>query len=148
MNGVIASDECFTAFNQMKLKKTDRFIIFKLTDDQSRIEVEKRGGPDASFDDFVAALPDKETRWAALALSVQTKSGATDPHRLIFVSWVSSGSPIRAKMMHAASKAALKGGLEGLSGEIHASAVGELQFEEVYLKAGGVLPATGLPAAA
>ena len=40
--GVTASDECFTSFDQMKLKKTDRWIVFKLSDDQRQIVVDSR----------------------------------------------------------------------------------------------------------
>ena len=108
----------------------------------------RRGGRDASFDDFAAAMPPGECRYAILSLSVKTKSGATDPHRLLFVSWCHDDSPTRAKMMHASSKSALKKGLSGLSEEFCASSHEELKFEELYLKSGGVPPCVPPPAAA
>ena len=138
MNGVTATAECFTAFTEMKLRKTNRFIVYKLSQDERNIEIDQRGESDASFDDFVSVLPSDACRYAVLALSVETKSGATDPNRLLFVSWCPSGAHIRAKMMHAASKAALKNGLSGLSNEYSAGNPGELAYDEMYLKAGGV----------
>ena len=147
MNGVAAAPECFTAYEEMKMRKTDKFIVFKLSDDLRQIEVEKRGGSDASFEDFVAAMPPGECRYVVLSLSVTTKSGATDPHRLLFVSWCHDDSRTKAKMMHASSKSALKKGLSGLSEEFCASSHDDLTFEELYLKSGGVPPCVPPPAA-
>ena len=73
MNGVTATPECFEAFEQMKMRKSDRFIIYKLSEDEHRIEVDQRGGRDGSFDTFVASLPADECRYAVLAITVTTK---------------------------------------------------------------------------
>ena len=121
----------------MKLRKTDRWIVYKLSDDERSIEIDQRGGRDGTFDDFLARLPRDQCRYAVVALTVTTKSGATDPHRLLFVSWVGREAKVRGKMLHASSKAALRRGLSGVNEEYHFGSVADLNFEEMYLKAGG-----------
>jgi len=92
----------------------------------------------ADWAEFTAQLPEDGCRYAVLSFSVMTKTGVIDPHKLVFFSWCAENASVRAKMMHAASKAALRQGLSGVSSnEIHAGSDASLEFAQVYAQVGG-----------
>lgn len=48
-SGVGADDECVNVFNELKLRHTYKYIIYKISDDKSSISVEKTGAKDATY---------------------------------------------------------------------------------------------------
>ena len=66
-SGVMVTDECMTAYEDMKLKHKFKYLVFKISDDSKSIEVEKYGEPSDE--------PDKE-QWKALAKELQDKGEA------------------------------------------------------------------------
>jgi hypothetical protein len=52
-SGVAVDPSCSEAFNQLKLSKTAKFIIFKLNDEKTSIVVTKQSN-DADYDTFLA----------------------------------------------------------------------------------------------
>ncbi|CAL0311420.1 unnamed protein product [Lupinus luteus] len=61
-SGMAVQDECKLKFQELKAKRTHRFIVFKI--EQQQIVVEKVGGSAESYDDFQASLPADECRYA------------------------------------------------------------------------------------
>merc|ERR1712100_854717 len=56
-SGVKVNDDCVEKYNQLKLSKDIRFVIFKITDGNDEIVVEQTGAKDATYADFVGKLP-------------------------------------------------------------------------------------------
>ena len=50
--GITIDEACSVEFTALRMKRAHRFIIMKVTDDKSRIEVEHIGERDATFEDF------------------------------------------------------------------------------------------------
>ena len=61
--GITVSTDAFQAWEEMKLKKTYRYLIFTMSADGTLIEVEKKGAKEETYDDFVKALPPHEPRY-------------------------------------------------------------------------------------
>lgn len=55
--------ECVPAFEELKLGKKVKYIIYKLSDDKKHIEVEK-SSLEGDYDKFIADLPENECRYA------------------------------------------------------------------------------------
>ncbi len=84
-SGVTVNQQCLEAYNELKLKKTHKYVIYKLNDNFTEIVVDKTS-PDADYTKFVANLPEKEPRWAVFDFEFQ-KGDAGKRNKLIFYSW-------------------------------------------------------------
>ena len=62
---------------QMKIRSSYKYLIFKISDDKKFIEIEHKGEPGATFEDFCGKLPEASCRYAVLDVEINTKSGAT-----------------------------------------------------------------------
>ncbi|XP_057739819.1 actin-depolymerizing factor 1-like [Arachis stenosperma] len=49
---------------ELKTKRTHRFIVFKIEENQKQVIVEKLGEPAQGYKDFAACLPPNECRYA------------------------------------------------------------------------------------
>jgi cofilin len=134
-SGVTAEDECRLEFDQMKIRKTYGYIVYKITDDKKKIVIDCKGAPGASFEEFCSKLPDLACRYAVLDVEIDTKSGAK-ANKLVFVVWSDDNGPVMKKMLYASSKDALKKSLEGIAEEYQATDRGDLDFEAIKKKAG------------
>lgn len=83
-SGIQAADACITTFQQLKLGKNFKYILFALNDHLSEIVVEKTS--DASnYETFVEDLPKDQCRWAVYDFEFEKNDGKRN--KLCFVSW-------------------------------------------------------------
>merc|ERR1739838_708093 len=136
-SGVQVKDDLILKYDETKIKNTNKYLIFKITDDKKFITIDCEGAPDATFDDFCAALPDDDCRYAVFDTPITTKSGA-EANKMMFVSWSDDNAPIKKKMLYASSKLALKACLKGLVEDFQATCKGDLVLKDLQAKAGGV----------
>jgi len=136
-SGVQCDPSCVSEYEDMKIRSKYQYIIFKITDDKKSIVIEAKGEKGASFEDFKAALPDADCRYAVLDVEINTKSGATT-NKLIFVAWSDDNASVKPKMLYASSKDALKKTLTGINEEYQATDRGDLDHAEIKKKAGSV----------
>jgi cofilin len=132
--GAVASSS-LSEFEQMKIRNTYKYMIFKISDDKKHIEIEHKGEKGASFEDFTSKLPDGDCRYAVLDVEIDTKSGAK-ANKLIFVAWSDDNASVKPKMLYASSKDALKKSLTGINEEYQATDRGDLDEKEIMKKAG------------
>ena len=74
-------DEVDTEFNKMKAKHL-RWIVFKTNDSQDTVSVESFGERDSTFDDFKAAIPKAEPRWAVYEIEFMRPDGSSG-HKIV-----------------------------------------------------------------
>jgi hypothetical protein len=55
-SGVAVADNCVSSFNDLKLKHDRKYIVYKMNDKMTQIEVFKEGAKDATYDEFREAL--------------------------------------------------------------------------------------------
>ena len=132
--GVIVSEDVASSFNQFKLKQGDfnlRYLIYVIKD-KKEVIIEKRGPPDSTYEDFVAALPPDDCRYGLIDLEFESDDGRSTS-KLVFISWNPDTASVRSKMLYAGSKEALKAVLIGVGIQINATDHSELDFETSIL---------------
>ncbi|GMM31811.1 cofilin [Martiniozyma asiatica (nom. inval.)] len=129
-SGVAVSDEALKAFNDLKLGKKYKYIIYALNDSKTEIVVDKTS-TSASYDDFVAELPETECKYAIYDFEYEISAGEGKRSKIVFYQWAPDTASIRAKMVYAASKDALRRALNGVSADIQGTDFSEVSYESV-----------------
>ncbi len=60
--GITIADECISEFTALRMKRAHRFMILKVSDDKTRIDVDQLGPRDATFEQFKEAMPKDQCR--------------------------------------------------------------------------------------
>lgn len=85
-SGVGVNPECLEAYQELKLGKKTKYIIFTLSKDNTEIIVEKKSSPTSTYDDFLADLPESECRWAVYDFDFEKEDGGKRS-KITFYSW-------------------------------------------------------------
>lgn len=128
LSGLSVADQSKNAFLELKRKKDHRYVIFKIDEKKKEVVVEKTGTPAESYDDFLAALPDNDCRYAIYDFDFVTSDNC-QKSKIFFFAWAPSTSRIRAKMLYATSKENFKDELDGVHYEIQATDPSEVDLE-------------------
>ncbi|KAI7871815.1 hypothetical protein BDF14DRAFT_1759204 [Spinellus fusiger] len=131
--GVAISDECIPFYTDFKLRKKYKFIIFKLSDDNKEVVVEKKEEA-GDYNSFLECLPANEPRYAVYDFDYE-KPGEGLRSKITFYTWIPDTSKVRQKMLYAASKDALRKRLEGIAIEVQGTDASEVDYESVLEKA-------------
>ncbi|KAG2135378.1 actin depolymerizing factor [Suillus bovinus] len=128
-SGVAVASECFQEFQQLKMSKSLKYILFKLNDSRTEIVVDKTSG-NSDYEEFLDNLPADGCKWAVYDFQYKLEDGS-QRNKLCFFSWSPDNAPIRAKMVHASSKDALRKPLDGIGVEIQGTDLTEVAYETV-----------------
>ncbi|KAG2112636.1 actin depolymerizing factor [Suillus discolor] len=131
-SGVTPAAECLQRFEQLKMSKTLKYILFKLNDTRTEIVVDKTS-ESSNYEEFLDHLPADGCKWAVYDFHYTLEDGS-QRNKLCFFSWSPDNAPIRAKMVHASSKDALRRSLQGISVEIQGTDPTEVAYETVLDK--------------
>ena len=132
MSGITLADEVTTTFNDFKLSHKYRYVIFKMNDDMTQVVVEKTADMSATYDNFIADLPEKNARYAVFDLEYDTAEGKRD--KIVFVLWCPDSCRIKEKMLFSSTKLTIKQAFVGLSVEVQATDANELSMEAIMDK--------------
>ncbi|KAH8082013.1 recombinant Actophorin [Cristinia sonorae] len=132
-SGVGVSGECAGIYNDLKLGKKYKYIIYNLNKNYTEIIVEKTS-TSTSYDDFIADLPEAECRWAVYDFDFEKEDGGKR-NKLVFVSWSPDDAKVKQKMLFASSRDALRRSLVGIAAEIQGTEYSEVAYESVLEKA-------------
>jgi cofilin len=133
--GVHVSDDVVYAFNEFKLKRGEfhlKYFIYKIGANKTSIEIEKQGGLDKTYEDFVSELPENDCRYALIDMDFDTDDGRPTS-KLVFISWNPDTASVRPKMLYSGSKEAIKAALTGVGIHINATDYAELDWESSIL---------------
>jgi len=131
--GVGVADQCIEEFNQLKLGKSVRYVMYGLNADNSQVIVLNKGDKTLSYNDFVSALPPNECRWAVLDFEFQSNDAGTR-NKILFVAWSPDTSKVKEKMLFAGTKEGFKKKLVGVALEIQATDLSEIDHAVVLEK--------------
>ena len=134
-SGVAVSDDCISVFQELKLKKKFKFIVFSLSNDNRTIVVEKTV-EQGDYDDFIENLPNDECRYAVFDFEYDT-NGEGMRNKICFYAWSPDTAKIKQKMLYAASKDALRKKLSGISSEIQGTDLSEVSYQTVFDRIAG-----------
>ncbi|KAL6977330.1 Actin-depolymerizing factor 2 [Sarracenia purpurea var. burkii] len=130
VSGMALHDDCNLKFLELKAKRTYRFIIFKIEEEQKQILVEQVGEPTKSYEDFTASLPVNECRYAIYDFDFVTEENV-QKSKIIFIAWSPDTSPVRSKMIYASSKEGFKSELDGIQIELQATDPTEIGLDVI-----------------
>jgi cofilin len=132
VSGVTIEDECVRCFNEMKIRHDKRYIIYRITDDQKTICIEKIGDKSQTYEDFRRELLQADgPRYAIVDYEYKKVETGLVQDKLIFVFWCPDTSKIKMKMVYASSKDSLVKPLNGLAKIIQANDAEAIDEEEV-----------------
>ncbi|CAG8771393.1 18102_t:CDS:2, partial [Dentiscutata erythropus] len=131
-SGVTASDECMDLYQELKLKKKYKYILFKINDSKGNPEiVVDRAEENATYEDFKNVLANElkeEPRYAVFDFDYE-KPGAGPRNKLVFFSWVPDmTSNVKLKMLYASSKDAIRKRLDGIGVEVQGTDAEEIDY--------------------
>jgi len=143
-SGVSIAPECISKFNELKLNKKLKFIIYKLSDAYNEIVVEE-ASEDADWDNFrdklVTAQSKSKTgkvgkgpRYAVYDFGYELASGEGARSKITFIAWSPDDAGIQPKMIYASSKDALKRTLNGIATEFQANDEDDIEYDSVLKK--------------
>ncbi|TGZ73254.1 hypothetical protein CRM22_001624 [Opisthorchis felineus] len=128
-SGVKCHQSCIDAYNELKLRKNHRYILFHIRNNEE-IQVLRKADRNATYEDFyqdlITAMDEGEGRYAVYDYEVPGKLPT-----LIFISWNPSPLSIKTKLIYAASKDAIRLKLIGIKHEVEANDIDEIAEEEL-----------------
>ncbi|SAM03924.1 hypothetical protein [Absidia glauca] len=132
-SGVGVNVECLQAFEELKLRKKYKYIIFKMSDNLKEVVVEKTAET-STYPEFLENLPADEPRYAVYDFDYE-KPGDGQRNKITFYSWTPDTSKIRQKMVYASSKDAIRRQLVGIAVEMQGTDLSEVDYDSVLEKA-------------
>ncbi|KLU81598.1 cofilin [Magnaporthiopsis poae ATCC 64411] len=140
-SGATVAQECIEKYNELKLGKSLKFIIFKLSDDNKEIVVEEASDNkdwEAFRDKLVNATikspsgaVGKAPRYAVYDFQYNLSSGEGERNKITFIAWSPDDASIKPKMVYASSKDALKRSLNGIAHELQANDADDIEYDSV-----------------
>ncbi|KAM7277664.1 hypothetical protein ACFE04_004798 [Oxalis oulophora] len=127
-SGMGIADHSKNSYLDLQRKKLYRYLIFKIDEDKSQIVIEKTGRHSENYDDFTAALPHNDCRYAVYDFDFVTPDNC-QKSKIFFIAWSPSTSRIRSKMLYATSKNQFSRQLQGIHYEIQATDPTEMDIE-------------------
>uniref|UniRef100_A0A0E0DGX4 ADF-H domain-containing protein n=1 Tax=Oryza meridionalis TaxID=40149 RepID=A0A0E0DGX4_9ORYZ len=133
-SGMAVGDECKLKFQELKSKRSFRFITFKIDERTQQVIVDRLGQPGDTYDDFTASMPASECRYAVFDFDFVTDENC-QKSKIFFISWSPDTSKVRSKMLYASSKDRFKRELDGIQVELQATDPSEMSMDIVKARA-------------
>jgi len=131
--GFKTTEECIKAFDQIKMNKDSRYLVFKVAG--SEVVLESTGAKDSQWEDFVKALPREQSRYVVYDFTYKTDDKPPrEVSKLIFIYWSPDEAPAKDKMLSATAKGAFRKGLMGIARDFQAKDISDLEYQEVREK--------------
>ncbi|POS85215.1 hypothetical protein EPUL_002848 [Erysiphe pulchra] len=156
-SGIGIPKECITVFQDLKLNKKYKFIIYKLSDDFTSVEIEECS-EDKDWENFRQKLIKAQTkskngaigkgpRFAVYDFNYELLSGEgyrylnicaiieklpnDNRSKIVFISWSPDDAGVQAKMIYASSKDGLRRNLDGIACEFQANDEDDIEYVSV-----------------
>ncbi|KAF2012814.1 cofilin [Aaosphaeria arxii CBS 175.79] len=140
-SGVSVAPECISTFNELKLGKDIKWIIYKISDDWKEIVVEESSNV-ADYNVFRDKLLNAKSkdrkgkegiggRYAVYDVEYDLDSGEGKRSKITFIAWCPDDAPQYPRMMYSSSKEAIKRALNGLAADIQANDADDIEFDNI-----------------
>ncbi|XP_022974601.1 actin-depolymerizing factor 7-like isoform X1 [Cucurbita maxima] len=133
-SGMAVHDDCKLKFLDLKAKRKFRFIVFKIDENIQQVMVERVGGHDETYNNFLAAIPANECRYAVYDFDFTTDENC-QKSKIFFIAWSPDSSRIRSKMLYASSRDRFKRELDGIQVELQATDPSEMSIDIIKARA-------------
>ena len=133
LSGIALNDEVTAVFNELKLGKGLKYVIYRINENHTEVIVEKKQAAPATWAQFVEDLPKNDCRYAVFDYHYETESDG-ERNKLVFVLWTPETAKIKSRMLYPSTKDAMKRALVGISTELQATDASEIDEENVIEK--------------
>jgi len=143
-SGVSVAPECISTFNELKLGKSTKWIIYKISDDWKEIVVEEtsKNGDWSVFREKLLNAKSKDRRgkegiggrYAVFDVQYDLESGEGTRNKITFISWSPDDAPQYPRMMYSTSKEAIKRALNGLAADIQANDADDIEYDSIIAR--------------
>ncbi|GAB2210198.1 hypothetical protein Droror1_Dr00015458 [Drosera rotundifolia] len=83
-SGIRTAEESKSTFSELHREKMHRYVVFEIDEQRLEVVVEKTGGPEESYDNFTASLPEEDCRFAVYDFEFVTSENC-QKSRIFFV---------------------------------------------------------------
>lgn len=141
-SGVSITDECLNKFNDLRMGKKFKFIIFKIADNKKEVVVEEASAePDyevfrTKLDEARDAKGNPVPRYAAYDVEYDLGGGEGKRSKIVFISWVPSDASTLWSMIYASTRENLKNALN-IPTSIHADDKSDIEWKTILVEASG-----------
>jgi cofilin len=133
LTAIKVRDDCIPVWNDIKIGHKHRYVIFNFSDDLEFVVVEKSANPDATYEQFLDDLPQRDVRYAVYDYEYKADDDTTR-NKLVFVVWAPDVAPVKRKMLIASTKLSVKNALSGVAVELQATDDSEIQEKMILEK--------------
>lgn len=119
---------------ELKLRKKYKYVVYRLSDDNTSIVIDKKMEKGGSYEEFVGELPETDCRYAVYDFEYEKSPAEGVRNKICFVVWVPDTSKVRQKMLYASSKDAIRKKLAGVAVEIQGTDMSEIAYDTVLEK--------------
>jgi len=103
MSTLSYAPECRQVYEELKIRRKHKYILFKMDDENTLVTVESVGARDKTFADLKSSLPERECRFAIYDHEIETADrGKTN--KLWLIVWIPFNSTAHKKMQYSAAK--------------------------------------------
>jgi hypothetical protein len=127
-SGATVSQECIRVYNDLKLSKKYRYLIYGMSAGNKEIVVLAAGAAQ-DWDTFLDELPANEPRYVVYDFQYELASGDGMRNKLAFIAWSPDTAGVQQKMIYAASKEGLKRSLTGIGIEVQANDSDDVAYD-------------------
>ncbi|KAH0571089.1 Cofilin/tropomyosin-type actin-binding protein [Spironucleus salmonicida] len=132
MSGIQVHDDTVTVFDDLKLKKAYAGITLRMSEDNTKVIVDKTYPVDTTYDEILKDLPERDCRY--LIYDVKYEKDGCSMSKLTLILWAPSTSPTKPKMLYAATKPAVQSKLTGIQEQVQATDFEEASLDEIISK--------------
>ena len=130
--GIQVDDAVLEEFNKLRMKRTHRHLILKISDDKSRVEIEHIGEREATFEAFRDLIPKDSCRYGVFELEYQTPDGRTES-KILFILYAPDICDSAEKFLYASTKEKVKKKVSPVNKELQVNDWADLD-EEAFMK--------------
>jgi len=143
-SGVSVAPECISTFNELKLVKDIKWIIYRISDDWKEIVVEETS-KEADFSTFRDKLLNAKSkdrrgkegiggRYAVYDVEYDLEGGEGKRSKITFISWCPDDAAQYPRMMYSSSKEAIKRALNGVAADIQANDADDIEYDNIIAR--------------
>ncbi|OIR57347.1 MAG: cofilin [Amphiamblys sp. WSBS2006] len=136
---------CVALYNELKLQKAHKYIIYSISDDKKTVKVEKcpqttglEPKPESeereAYKQFLSLLPSDDCRYIVYDFVFEKSPEDGLRNKICFIMWSPDTAPVRKKMLYASCKETSKSLLSGIALEIQATDEEEVSYDHIKEK--------------
>jgi cofilin len=126
MSTLTFDEACAARFEELKIRRRHRYLVYKLEEGGNKIEVDKIGARELPWESLKSVLPERDCRFAVYDHEFDTDRGVK-ANKLWFIIWAPFNATASKKMAMAACKTRFQEAVLPGCFEVQAASLEELE---------------------